>query len=154
MKISETNLVYSDQSVEKLSQLVDKFSELFHLNTKVSDMFYVGVFCKDCTYANYFVQQEIYDCLTVPDELVSAGSTPESRERYVGGIINQIMTGKIQKPEWMVYVEAHAVCDDIGNAPSTFLRLIPKEAKYGRLGDAIIDFLYSVNSMYVAARSW
>ena len=146
MDVSEITFVYSDKSVEMLERLIDKFSELFHLNVSLEDMFYTGVFCKPDVYANYFVINEMHDCIVVPDVLVCVTSTPESRETYVRGVIDQIIRGKLKKPEWMVYVEANQECA-MGKGPSTYLRLIPKESKYSTLGDAILNFLYSVNSL-------
>lgn len=147
MDVVDITYTYSDKSLEALERLIDKIAEVFHLDVSLKEMFYTGVFCKSNVYANYFDQAEVYDCLNVPDELVNFSSTPKSRESYVDGVIDQIMLGQVKKPEWMVYVEAHATCGEYERQPSTYLRLYPKNRKYSALGDTILAFLYSVNSL-------
>ena len=141
--------VYSSCSVEEARKLVNSFirtlvSEYSELN--FDNMFYAGVFCATTTYANYEYWDELSVNLERPEILTSVCSTEQERINYVDEVINAVIKGEIEKPEWMVEIEGTAVCDENSlMSPSTFLRLIPKDNKYTELGERLISFLYSIN---------
>lgn len=71
--------------------------------------------------------------------------TPTSDKiNYVSIIIDQILTGKIEKPAWMIKVEQEYSCFDC-YSPSTFLMLKSKDEKYESLGKLLTNFLYSTS---------
>ena len=145
--------VYSSNSIEFLKEMLKEFFFVFNIpSVTPDDLFYYGVFCKDVTYANYKYWNEAPDRLEIPIQLTGECQTEEERLDYVHTIINDIMTGEIKKPEWMLYVEMEEVCNDYESAPSTFLYLIAKEGKYETLAKKILDFLYSPNMMSYTIR--
>ena len=58
-----------------------------------------------------------------------------------------ILQGKINKPEWMYYVESDGQNIEGNLQPSTFLYIEPKDSKYIDLADSLKNFLYSTNNM-------
>jgi len=144
MKIG--TFIYSSNSVEKLKEMLNEFFLTFNIPAVTpDDLFYYGVFCKDITYANYKFWDEAPADLDIPDILTSVCSTAKDRLDYVHEIIGLVTKGEIEKPEWMVHVEMEETCNDYETPPSNFLYLIPKEDKYGRLAEKILEFLYSPN---------
>lgn len=140
--------IYSSNSVEALKEMLSEFFLTFNLPLYTpDDLFYYGVFCKDVTYANYKHWNEAPVTLEIPPILTSVCDTEEDRLAYVHGLIDGITKGEIDKPEWMLYVEMEEMCNEYEAAPSTFLYLIPKDGKYEKLANKILDFLYSPNMM-------
>ena len=142
--------VYSSESVEALKKLFTELRWVFGHTTvsELNDMFYYGVFCKPNTYSNFNGWEKAQgEGIEVPEMLTSVCPTPSEREDFVKRIINEIIKGEIEKPEWMQYVEEESVCNCCNAAPSTFLTLIPKDEKYRTLADRLLDFLYSPNMM-------
>lgn len=132
--------------MEALEELMASFFETFNLTyIDISELFWYGVFCKTETYANYEHWDEAPMTLEIPDVFQAECAKPSDRVEYVNGIINQVIKGEIDKPEWMVYVEMEESCEDYDASPSTFLRLIAKEDKYEYLAEKLLNFLYSVN---------
>lgn len=130
--------VYSSPSVPALESLVACMSKIFNLRLSLSDMFWFGVFCHTETYANF---GEWGDGVYVPEALTGVCTTSETRSEYVDSVIDMVMRGEIERPEWMEYVEMNAMC--AGQTPSTFLRLEAKDEKYACMADALIQYLYS-----------
>ena len=142
--------VYSSESVEALKNLFTELRGVFGytLIPEFDDMFYYRVFCKQNTYSNFNGWEKAQgEGIEVPEMLTSVCPTPSEREDFVKRIINEIIKGEIEKPEWMQYVEEESVCNCCNAAPSTFLTLIPKDEKYRILADRLLDFLYSPNMM-------
>ncbi|MBP5457223.1 MAG: hypothetical protein J6Y37_12055 [Paludibacteraceae bacterium] len=144
--------LYSSHSPEALMKLLDEVLYLFdNTGLKSSDMFHTGVFCKDVTYANYRYWRDAPSTLDIPDELTNPCSNSDSRTSYVRDVIDKVIRGEVEKPEWMIYVEEED-CECSGSAPSTFLVLVPKEKRFADLGERLLEFLYSVNLMVTACR--
>lgn len=140
--------IYSNPSVEALKKLITTFLDVFGICLDPDDMFYYGVFCHVTTYANFKGWEEAKKELDfIPGIFLEDCATSDDRIEYVEDIINQVMTGEIEKPEWMYYVEENSACDWCEQMPSTFLRLIPKDEKYRELGCRFITFLYSPNRL-------
>ena len=142
--------IYSSESVEALKKLFTELRGVFGytLIPEFDDMFYYGVFCKPNTYSNFNGWEKAQgEGIEVPEMLTSVCPTPSEREDFVKRIINEIIKGEIDKPEWMRYVEEESVCSCYNAAPSTFLTLIPKDEKYRILAARLLDFLYSPNMM-------
>ena len=138
--------IYSSNSVEKLKDMLNEFFLVFNIPTVTpDDLFYYGVFCKDITYANFKYWNEAPERLDVPTQLTEPCQTEEERLDYVHYITDLVVRGEIDKPEWMLYVEMEESCNEYDAAPSNFLYLVPKEGKYEKLANRILDFLYSPN---------
>ena len=137
--------VYSSHCVEYLENLIESLQSTFSIKVSLDDMFYYGVFCNAETYSNF----DNYDGFDgeVPDILTNVCQSADSKLDYVKGIINSIIKGEIDKPEWMVYVEETESFNSFEDAPSTFLYLIAKDEKYEEFGEALTNFLYSPNLM-------
>lgn len=142
--------VYSSPSLEALENLVSCMLHLFSNGGSASDLFYYGVFCHTETYAN-FTDWPVDPDFFIPDDLVAVCSTEQSRWDYVEAIIEKILKGEIEKPEWMEYVEMNAMCG--GQAPSTFLRIIVKNPQHECLAKTLIEFLYSPSKIVTMVES-
>ena len=139
--------IYSQPSIEALRELVNTFFNVFEIEDKTfDDMFYYGVFCAPETYANNDWESLLgYNNFDIPQNIYAVCSTSQERVNYVNMIIDEVIKGEIEKPDWMTYVEMETSCNEYDQQPSNFLRLIPKDEKYKELGEKIISFLYSPN---------
>lgn len=138
-------VINSQPSIEALENLMTEFFDTFGLTDKIEDIFYYGVFLKPQNYANF----EFEDCdlcdFEVPYTLTAECTKYDEKLDYVNGIINKILKKEIKKPEWMKYIEMNMTCNAYGQAPSSFLNIIPKEEKYQKLAERLLEFLYSPN---------
>lgn len=142
------SLIYSQPSIEPLKNMVNEILYVFNGNVgTIDDLFYYGVFCPTITYANHDWYEMLSETnMEIPPQLSSSCSTENERINYVDTIIDEIIKGEIEKPEWMTFIEMEETfCETCNFSPSTFLRLIPKDEKYRKLGDYILEFLYSPN---------
>ena len=140
--------IYSQPSIEECKNLVNCFLNTFRINNvDFDEMFYYGVFCDTSTYANYdwITVSENINGMYIPPQLLSIYSDSDERINYVETIINQVLRGEIEKPEWMTFVEMESDYGCQKVQPSNFLRLIPKHECYIYLANALISFLYSSN---------
>lgn len=142
--------IYSQPAIKEVKKLVNTFLYNFgYCGLDFDDMFYCNVFCSASTYANYnWRELELQEPnFEIPHNLSSICSTSEDRIDYVEGVIKDVMTKVIDKPEWMMFIENESKCDcecfDL--QPSNFLRLYPKKEEYKAIGECLIDFLYSPN---------
>lgn len=142
----EFTVIYSSASIETAKDLINEFINVFEVrNLTADDMFYFGVFCDSTVYANFREWDSAPRTLVIPPILENICSTERERIEFVEDIIDKIMRGEMERPEWMMYVEENAVCDDYEQMPSTFLRLIAKHEDYEKLGEKLLAFLYSPN---------
>lgn len=140
---TELTYVYSSPCISYLRELIESLDSTFSIKDKLDDMFWYGVFCKPETYSNYRCYHRYSGIL--PGELKESSS--EKRLTYVNGILRSVIKGEIEKPEWMFFVEEYEAFNQFEDSPSTFLYLIPKDAKYRKFGEALTNFLYSPNLM-------
>lgn len=138
--------IYSSPSIEALEKLISSFLSTFNIPKKIDEMFEYGVFCKPETYANYDLWDEAQN-VCPPVNLTSECQKPSDRLNYVNMIIQQVIKGEIEKPDWMLYVEENESCNEFDDAPSTFLTIIPKSEEYKDLAEKLIEFLYSPNML-------
>lgn len=145
MAVKKASFIYSSGSIEALENLVEELSEVFGLNISADDIFYYGVFCEAKVYACYENWENAPYDLDVPLKMSDSTQPYDERIDYVKGIINSVLKGEIEKPEWMEYVEEEEEADEYGSAPSTYLHIIAKNTKYNAFANALINFLYSPN---------
>ncbi len=138
--------IYSSPSVEALTELWEAMRTVLGVDEQLDDIFYYNVFCKDVTYANYDAWEDMI-ALGYDTPLILTQDCTKTKERlsYVQFLMADIMRGDVEKPDWMEYIEMHAVCNEFDSQPSTFLYIIPKDEKYQVLADKLIEFLYSPN---------
>ena len=144
--VKEFNVIYSQPSVEAFENLMNEFFKTFGMTETIDDMFCYGVFCKPQNYANFDFDIDEVDApdFDIPVILLNDLATERERISYVEDTMRKIMCKEIIKPEWMKYVEMTA-CGAYGTSPSTFLYIQPKDVKYEKLGERLIEFLYSPN---------
>ena len=136
--------VYSSDSAIALLDLFEELKNTFSITENIDDMFYFGIFCNAETYANY----KDYDSIeNAPDVLTRPCQSHETRMDYVKCVMDMVIKKEMQRPEWMIEVEEKAVFNKYGDQPSTFLYLIPKEERYAKLVEKLIEFLYSPTLM-------
>jgi hypothetical protein len=122
---------YSDGCIEPAKELINEFAKSMGYNKTADEMFTFGVFCED--------DEAYYD--HIPEEFVDYNSETsyEDSEKYIDKLIEQIMAGEVEKPEWMENVE------DNDEGPNTNLYIWAKEDKYKELGKKLTAFLYSAD---------
>lgn len=141
--------IYSSEAVDALKELFEELRNLFGYTVipTLDEMFYYGVFCKTNTYSNFKYWDDSTIDFDIPDVFTSVCASSTVRYNYVETTIQEIIKGEIEKPEWMKYIEEEETCNSFDAAPSTFLRLIPKNEKYNELADKLLGFLYAPNMM-------
>jgi len=138
-------VIYSQPSIEALKNLMYAFFLSFGIEENIDNIFYYGVFCKPQNYSNFeFDEDEEYP-FEIPECILSVCPTENEKYTFVNELISRIMRKEIEKPEWMKYVEMTMICDSFGQPPSTFLYIEPKEEKYAKLAQKLVEFLYSPN---------
>lgn len=133
---------YSSGCISSFKELVQEIFDIFSYPCTTDDAFYYGVFCVNTTYAFFEWDKFNTGTLEIPMILSADTSYLSEKINYVNNIIEQVLIGNIEKPEWMIYVEQEFSCYDC-NSPSTFLYVKEKDEKYKKLGDLLIKFLYS-----------
>lgn len=138
--------IYSQNSVAALEKLYDEFTKVFPTDILLTDICHYGVFCDSTIYANYGDVDEIAKECEVPEEISDCIKYNfHEKKCYVKKIMEQIIRGEIKKPKWMTYMEMYKSCNSYNDSPSTFLYLVPKERRYIKLCEALVNFLYSPN---------
>lgn len=134
---------YSDGAVDRAKELLQEMLDLMSSPLTPDDLFYFGVFSNVYQYANNIEMN--LEIENIPAILINEMAPLGERMNYVQTLIDNIMTGKEKKPQWMIDIEQDERCDVNGKcSPSTQLYLYPKDEKYRELGEAMIRFLYSL----------
>lgn len=138
--------VYSSASIAALESLMSCVLDLFDCEgRRLDEVIRYGVFCREDTYANFTGWDYAPDWMDVPEILTAECSRPCERVRYVRTVIEQVLNGEIEKPQWMEHVEMEDACE--GVPPSTFLYIVPVSEEYECLARTLRQFLYSPNMM-------
>lgn len=137
---SSTVIFTYQNSIDQVKDLVNEVLKLSGSNETPDDIFYYGVFCSTEIYTEYeddYCEEETYD------EVKKLGW--KEKKSYIKNIIEQILVGKIEKPQWMINAENN---DDDGCswAPDSYLHIIPKDEKYNDLAKKIKALLNSVSA--------
>lgn len=114
---STTIYTFSDGSEETVKDMINEMLKVFGSEQTADDLFWFGVFNEDYDYYDYVKNYEELEAL-----------------------INDILKGKVEKPEWMKEQE------DSDYSSGSNLQIIAKDDKYKELGEKIISFLYSTDS--------
>lgn len=145
--VKDYTTINSQPCIEALKNLIKDFLGTFGIDDDVDNMFYYGVFCKPQNYVNFDYDTTFSNKLMVPKMLSDRTINYNDRMKYVEVIINRILIGEMEKPEWMKYVEMNMECTEYALPPSTFLYLRAKQPQYKALEQRIIEFLYSPNML-------
>lgn len=146
-------VINSQPSIEALENLMAEFFKTFGMTEEIDDLFYYGVFCKPQNYANYPWDLMDNYSFEVPHAIADVCANEEEKIDFVKKTINQILRKEIKKPEWMKWVEMNSICNEFGQAPSTFLQIVAKEPKYEALAERLNEFLYSPNLTITMAKA-
>lgn len=137
--------IYSSPCISYLHELIESLDSTFSIKENMDDMFWHGIFCNPETYANFRYYDRCDEI--VPDILTNVGQSTSSKVDYIKDVINKVIKGEMEKPPYFLFVEENESFNKFEDAPSTFLYLIPKEEKYRKFGEALLNFLYSPNLM-------
>lgn len=138
--------VYSSHCVEALQDLFKEMARTFNLDLVLEDVCNYGVFCDIDIYANYSDIDDIASKCDVPERVADCTTyNYKERKLYIQEIMERVIRGDIQKPKWMTYMEMYKSCNSYNDSPSTFLYLVPKETRYKKICEALVNFLYSPN---------
>ena len=115
---------YSGGSLQAVKELVNEMLKVFGETKTFDDLFYAEVFAEE----NY-VYSEFEEF-------------PEGTD--LKKLIENILTGKETKPEWMKKAEENDSCCDY-YCPTTTLCLKAKDEKYSELSNKLLSYLYSTD---------
>jgi len=118
---------YSGGSLQAVKDLVNEMLKVFERTETFDDIFYAGVFLDD-TY-RYTEDENEDEENTIPEDV------------DIDKMIDDILIGKIEKPEWMISVEENE--DGEGFLPDTMLYLKSKDEKYNELAKQLLNYLTS-----------
>ena len=133
---------YSSPTIELFKQTIQEILDLFETGLKTNDIFEYNVFCAIQTYANFDWAEFNTGDMEIPENISADTSVYSERMEYVEYIIDKILSKEIEKPEWMIFIEQELFCPG-ENSPSTFLYVKAKDEKYKKLGELIVNLLYS-----------
>jgi len=115
---------YSEGSLQAVKELVNEMLKTFSRTETFDDLFYAGVFAEE----NY-VYSEFEEF-------------PEGTD--LKQLIDDILTGKTVKPEWMKKAEEDTSCCDY-YSPSSTLCLRAKNEIHSELANKLLSYLYSTD---------
>lgn len=116
---------YSDSCIGPVKELINEFLKLSESDKTADDMFYFWVFLEDT---------DRY--LGVEDD---DGNFYISENGNLDELLDDILTGKIEKPDWMNEAEKSYDGFDL----DTTLYIKAKDEKYSDLAEKLIKYLYS-----------
>lgn len=142
---STTIFTYQDGSVKVVKELVDEILKVSGITDKTADdIFYYGLF---------YDMDRYIDSDLIPDDYPERNGDYGSEERNLSiktqndwfeNLQKSILSGLIEKPQWMVDVE-----DELNNneeyEANTFLTLLTKDKKYQKLANKLLSFLNSTD---------
>lgn len=114
---------YSEESLDAVKDLVNEMLKVFGKTETFNDIFYAEVFAGD--------------------EYIYTDSENYSKEIDLGQLMDDILSEKIEKPQWMKDVESDTSVYDY--TPSTSLYLKAKDEKYSELANQLLKYLYSTD---------
>lgn len=115
---------YSGGSLQAVKDLVNEMLKVFGETKTFDDLFFAGVFAKDT-----YIYKEFE-------------GFPEGTD--LDKLIEDILTGKEEKPKWMIEAEESDSCCDY-YSPSSTLYLTAKDEKYSELANKLLKYLYSTD---------
>lgn len=145
--MSDRMLVNLDSTAcpESFGKLMEVFLATFKISIPLNEIFKYAVFMSDDTYASFEWEDKDYG-FDIPPELLDDSLSFDNKLLFVQK--SKIETVENKKPEWMIYVEENARCDDFDIEPSTFLFIHPVKGEYAELAEALILFLNSINTTF------
>lgn len=140
---NSSTVIYTYQnSVNEAKELVQEILNLMGEDKKAEDVFYFGTFCPVGEYIGFLdSEDDLDDDLEMPTKSLN---NYKKREDAIEELINKVLMGELEKPEWMK--EAEISGNYMGFNPDLSLYMLEKESKYKELGDKIINFLNSVDA--------
>lgn len=130
---STTIFTYSEGSEPAVIEMINELFESFGIDKKCEDVFDTVVLADEYQYSSYL------EGLDEDDELAQ-----KFKDIDINEFVEEVRQGKAEKPDWFKTVEE---LEDSWSyyTPDTYLHLIPKDKKYEKLAEKVIDFLYSTN---------
>ena len=130
---------YSEGSLDAVKALIDEIIKVFssdisqYKGLTVDDLFYFGIFLDDVDlYSEYWEDNK--------DELNDDFKYPEDIEQY----IDDILTEKIIKPQWMISTENAEICCEYYKANNS-LYIKAKDEQHIELANKLLKYLYSTS---------
>lgn len=135
---STTIYSYYNGCVGPAKEMIEAFAKGMGSDLKADDMFFIGVFAEDNYTYTEGGDQGLWE--DGEDDDPFKGVT-EDWDDFVDNIIEKILKGEMEKPEWMTKCESHENYN--GLYPSTSLRIHPKSPEFKAIGEAMMKFLDS-----------
>lgn len=126
---NSSTVIYTKQekSEKAFHEMVNEFFKSFDVKVKSEDLFKTGIFCD----TDYYVDSD--DC---PDEITY---------KTIDEFIIKILSGEIEKPEWMKEVEKNYE-NDYEYPSSFYLHVLATDPRYEGLIKKCLSFLNSPES--------
>jgi hypothetical protein len=131
---------WSENSLKVCEDLINEMLQVFGIVDKTcDDLFNLSVGMQGNDYYRDYLSE--MDKEEIPEELKNYNDLGyfEGGE-LLNSYIKKVNNGEIKKPGWMCVVEEG---DGDSPRPSTILTVVPKDPKYEKLAEKIVNFLYS-----------
>ena len=129
---STTIYTYSDKSPAALRPLINEIFDIFGVKERCDDVFAINVMYDTSRYDDAVDGYEG----DIPDEYLTQN---DLRREALVMLVNNIKSGKVDKPKWFVDMENN-IRDSWGG---TKLYITAKDPKYDNLAKLVVKFLYS-----------
>ncbi len=138
---------YSDRSPKALGEMIDEVFSVLGVDQKCDDVFTISV-VKD----NY--ELDLDACVDWATEnegkfgipAVFSDDDDDAWYKAMDDIIDDVLGGKMEKPEWFVKMEEELEEENCyGYPPETTLKVVAKDPKYEKLAELVVKFLYSTD---------
>lgn len=137
---STTIYSYYDGCVKPAKEMINEFAKAMGSKLKADDMFFIGVFAEDNYTYTEGGDRGIWEDGSDDDPFKDV---TDDFYKFCENTIENILTGKIEKPQWMIDCEEYE--DYEGLTPSTVLYIKPKSPEFENIGLAMLSFLNSTH---------
>jgi hypothetical protein len=120
---STTIYTYSADSIVACEEMIDEVFLSLGIDKKCKDVFIITSLASEDEYENYLGINEI------------------KIKGKLKNIIKNVISGKIEKPQWMIDAEQYE--NGSGFTPNTELHIVAKDPTFKKLAEKIVKFLYS-----------
>lgn len=128
---------YSDGAEAALKEMVEEIFKTFGISLKFEEVFDSVVLCEDDYHYVEFIEDLDEDEL--PEGITTETTSAEIRQLY-----EDVVNGRVKKPDWFETVENKEDVYDYFK-PANTLCIIPKKEEYKKLAQKIERFLYSTD---------
>ncbi len=136
---STTIYSYCDGCIDPAKELITEFIKTIggkeYEGKTADDLFYIGEFCETWCYSQF---EDVCEDESIENPFENVSDITS----YIHKTIEDVLTGKKEKPDWMTVVEEYENYEYY-IFPTT-VYIIPRDEKYKKIGELLKNFLFSV----------